>query len=107
MNNVLNQVRATLQLRLRTRSDQVLKAMNQALGCVYALHDMGCTVGSIEIRGDYAVLTIDKPPAGVLRGAIHVRRIDGRRRMTVYVAKVLGCQVQWIEADEPELLRRA
>ncbi len=93
--NTLKEVALQMVLRMRSRSDEVMRQLHEAMACAFHLHDRGCIVLQITVRHDYAVIEIDKPAE--LQGALKVTRINGRYREVVRVTRLMGCQVEWTE----------
>ncbi|MGS1014077.1 hypothetical protein ACVCL0_09210 [Rhodanobacter sp. UC4450_H17] len=103
--SVLNDIRESIQLRLRTQSVAAMRAVDKAAKAIRYLHLHGCTVQQVTIRPDHVVIEIDQPGEW-LKGSMHITRVNGRYREVVRVAPVLGCQVQWIEREAHVLLQR-
>lgn len=103
--NTLKAIRSAIELRLRHQSDETLQAVDKAAKCIRFLHLHGCTVQQVTVRPGYAAIDIDEPGAW-LQGSICIRRVNGRYREVVMVAKVLGCQVQWVVREAHPLLQR-
>lgn len=103
--SVLNDIRQSIQQRLRNQSVDALRAVDKAAKVIRYLHLHDCTVQQVTIRPDHVVIDIDQPGQW-LKGSIHITRVNGRYREIVKVAPVLGCQVQWIEREAHALLQR-
>lgn len=103
--NALKSIQQAIALRLRSQSNETLVTLRQAEACVIHLHKHCCTVQAVTVRRDYAVIEIDQPSAW-LQGSICIRRVNGLHRETTKVAKVMGCQVQWVEREAHVLLQR-
>lgn len=106
MNNPLKAIQEAIALRLRTQSNQTLETLRRAEKCVMYLHLHSCTVQQVTVRRDHAVIEIDPPKEGWLKGSITVRRVNGLLRETTKVTKVMDCQVQWTEREKHPLLQR-
>lgn len=99
-------IQSAIALRLSNHSNQTLDTIRRAEKCVIYLHLHHCTVLQVTVRKDYAVIEMDPPTDKWLQGSICIRRVNGAHRETTKVAKVMGCQVQWIEREAHVLLQR-
>lgn len=99
-------IKSAIALRLSNHSNQTLDTVRRAEKCVMYLHLHGCTVQQVTVRKDYAVIDMDPPADKWLRGSVCIRRVNGLHRETTMVAKVMGCQVQWVEREAHVLLQR-
>lgn len=81
----------------------VRDAICRALASLYLLADSGCTVTRVELDRARPVLWLDSaPPTPWIKGSLRRRQTVGGVRMTVRVAQVRECLVQWIERDTIE-----
>jgi len=85
---------------MTTTNNAVRKALNLATGAVFKLEDAGSTVIDITIRGDRAVILVDKPPKE-LQSALQIQRHRGGLTERVMVAQLSGCQIEWLETAQP------
>ncbi|MHB1273648.1 MAG: hypothetical protein ACYCZD_12940 [Rhodanobacter sp.] len=102
----LKGIQDAIALRLRSQSNETLATLRRAEKCVTYLHLHQCTVQQVTVRTNYAVIEIDPPRERWLTGSICIRRVNGLTRETTKVAKVMGCQVQWVEREAHVLLQR-
>jgi hypothetical protein len=102
----LKSIQAAIAMRLKSQSSEALETLRKAEKCVIYLHEHQCTVQTITVRRDYATIEIDPPATKWLQGSICIRRINGMVREITMVAKVMGCQVQWVEREAHKLLQR-
>jgi len=98
-------VATAIHQRLERKSAQVLEQVQVAAKCIVFLHLQGSTVQTVTVRPDYTVIDIDQPGEW-LKGSIRLSRVNGYHREVQMVAKVMGCQVQWIVIEKPRLLQR-
>ena len=103
--NVLKDIKAAINCRLRNQSVQTLDAVDKAAKAIRYLHLHGCTVQQVTVRPGYVVIDIDQPGEW-LKGSMHISRVNGPYREIVKVAPVMSCQVQWIERIAHPLLQR-
>ena len=104
--NALKDVASRIALRLHSQSDAVLGQVKNASRCVQHLHAHGCAVQQVLVRPGYVVIEIDKP-SDWLSGAVKTSTPSAHdEREVVYVARVLGCTVQWTERVAAARLRR-
>lgn len=103
--NVLKSIQKAIALRLHQQSNETLDSLRKAEKCILFLHLHGCTVQHVSVRRDHVVLDIDQP-GDWLQGTIFIRRVNGSQRELHRVARVMGCQVQWVEREAHVLLRR-
>ena len=103
--NVLKGIQQAIALRLSSQSTAVLQAVRKAEKCILFLHLHGTTVQQVTVRSEHIVIDIDKP-SDWLQGSVFIRRINGSQRETCMVARVQGCQVQWVEREAHKLLQR-
>ncbi|MFC5525252.1 hypothetical protein ACFPPA_05795 [Rhodanobacter ginsengisoli] len=103
--NVLKSVQKAIALRLSKQSNETLDSLRRAEKCILFLHMHGCTVQNVSVRRDHIVIDIDQPGTW-LTGSIFIRRVHGSMRELHRVARVMGCQVQWVEREAHVLLQR-
>lgn len=84
-------------LALSTTNAQVRDHIASAMGMVFVMADHGCTVTRVEINHGGPLIWVDPAPSPFVRGALRKRMVVDGLQMTVRIALVRGCHVQWIE----------
>lgn len=105
MNNRSKKLRRAIELWLKRHSNLTVQSMKKASACIAFLQLHGCIVQQVTVRKDHVIIDIDQPGQW-LKGSIHITRVHGSVRQVVKTTSVRGCQVNWIELEQHQLLRR-
>jgi hypothetical protein len=75
-------------------NEQIKTALNLATSVVFDMDDAGVAVLDVEIIGSRPVLVVDREPPGATP-AHKITTPCGRNLVTLQVAELRGCRVQW------------